>query len=52
MYFLIFGTDHEAGEKIMDHCFDQSRVRVAEELGQGQLFSVKERPRRRRLGGD
>jgi three-Cys-motif partner protein len=49
MYFLIFATDHEAGEKIMDHCFDQSRVRIQEELGQGQLFPVKEAPRRKRL---
>jgi three-Cys-motif partner protein len=22
LYFLIFATDHEAGERIMDHCFD------------------------------
>lgn len=51
MYFLIFATDHPAGEKIMDHCFDQSRVRVLEELGQGQLFSMKEPPRRKRLSG-
>jgi len=49
MYFLIFASDHPAGEKIMDHCFDQSRVRVVEELGQGQLFPVKEAPRRKRL---
>jgi three-Cys-motif partner protein len=50
MYFLIFASDHSAGEKIMNHCFDQSRVRIAEELGQGQLFPVKEAPRRKRLG--
>lgn len=49
MYFLIFATDHEAGESIMDHCFDQSRIRIQEELGQGQLFQMKEPPRRRRL---
>jgi three-Cys-motif partner protein len=49
MYFLIFASDHPAGEKIMDHCFDQSRVRIVEELGQGQLFPVKEAPRRKRL---
>jgi three-Cys-motif partner protein len=49
MYFLIFATDHPAGEKIMDHCFDQSRVRIAEELGQGKLFPMKESRRRRRL---
>lgn len=28
-----FATDHEAGERIMDHCFDRVRVRVDEELG-------------------
>jgi three-Cys-motif partner protein len=49
MYFLIFATDHKAGEKIMDHCFDQSRVRIVEELGQIQMFAVKEAPRRKRL---
>jgi three-Cys-motif partner protein len=50
MYFLIFATDHDAGERIMDHCFDQVRIRIQEELGQGQLFSIKEAPRRKRLG--
>jgi three-Cys-motif partner protein len=50
MYFLIFATDHDAGERIMDHCFDQVRIRVQEELGQAQLFSLKEAPRRKRLG--
>lgn len=50
MYFLIFATDHDAGERIMDHCFDQVRMRVQEELGQGQLFPVVDAPRRRRLG--
>ncbi|MGD9712757.1 MAG: three-Cys-motif partner protein TcmP [Thermomicrobiales bacterium] len=50
MYFLIFATDHQAGERIMDHCFDQMRIRVKEELGQGQLFQLKEAPRRKRLG--
>jgi three-Cys-motif partner protein len=50
MYFLIFATDHEAGERIMDHCFDQVRVRVDEELGQQTLFGVKSAPRRKRLG--
>jgi three-Cys-motif partner protein len=52
MYFLIFATDHDAGERIMDHCFDQVRIRVQEELGQGQLFEVKEAPRRKRLSKD
>jgi len=49
MYFLMFATDHGAGERIMDHCFDQVRVRVREELGQSQLFPVREAPRRSRL---
>lgn len=47
MYFLIFGTDHEAGERIMDHCFDRVRIRVQEELGQATLFPSP--PRRKRL---
>jgi three-Cys-motif partner protein len=50
MYFLLFATDHDAGEKIMDHCFDQVRIRVTEELGQGTLFEAKSGPRQRRLG--
>lgn len=50
MYFLIFATDHAAGERIMDHCFDHVRLRVQEQLGQTQLFPVKEAPRRKRLG--
>ena len=29
MYFLIFATDHEAGERIMDHCFDQVRTVIS-----------------------
>jgi three-Cys-motif partner protein len=49
MYFLLFATDHEAGEKIMNHCFDQVRMRVAEELGQGTLFDQPSGPRRSRL---
>jgi three-Cys-motif partner protein len=52
MYVLIFATDHDAGERIMDHCFDQVRMRVQEELGQAQLFPVKEAPRRKRLDRD
>ena len=52
MYFLIFTTDHDAGERIMNHCFDQVRMRVQEERGQGQLFPIKEAPRRKRLGED
>jgi len=50
MYFLIFATDHDAGERIMNHCFDQVRIRVQEELGQAQLFVIKDAPRRKRLG--
>lgn len=34
MYFLIFATDNNAGEKIMDWVFDRVRLRVEEELGQ------------------
>lgn len=52
MYVLVFATDHDAGERIMDHCFDQVRIRVQEELGQAQLFPTKEAPRRKRLDGD
>jgi three-Cys-motif partner protein len=47
MYFLIFATDHDAGERIMDHCFDRVRIRVQEELGQATLFPSP--PRRKRL---
>jgi three-Cys-motif partner protein len=50
LYFLVFATDHEAGESIMDHCFDRVRIRVKEELGQGTLFSIPPAPRRKRLG--
>lgn len=49
MYFLLFATDHPAGEKIMDHCFDQVRARRMDELAQSQLFETPEPPRRRRL---
>jgi three-Cys-motif partner protein len=52
MYFLMFATDHDAGEKIMDHCFDEVRMRVVEELGQGTLFQQPSGPRRRRLSED
>lgn len=50
MYFLIFATDNEAGERIMDHVFDQVRLRVNEELGQTTLFKIENSPRERRLG--
>lgn len=50
MYFLIFATDHDAGERIMDSVFDQVRLRVNEELGQIALFKIQNSPRERRLG--
>jgi len=49
MYFLIFATDHDAGESIMGHCFDRVRHRVNEELGQQPLFPTVPAPRRKRL---
>jgi three-Cys-motif partner protein len=49
MYFLIFATDNEAGERIMDHVFDQVHLRVNEELGQTTLFKIENSPRERRL---
>jgi three-Cys-motif partner protein len=52
MYFLIFATDHDAGERIMDHCFDHVKIRVHEELGQIPMFDMKDAPRRKRLGDD
>ncbi len=50
MYFLIFATDNDAGEKIMDWVFDRVRIRVNEELGQTTLFNMESGPRERRLG--
>lgn len=50
MYFLIFATDNDAGQKIMDWVFDQVRLRVGEELGQTTLFKIENSPRERRLG--
>lgn len=50
MYFLIFATDNDAGEKIMDWVFDRVRMRVIEELGQTTLFDMESGPRERRLG--
>jgi three-Cys-motif partner protein len=49
MYFLIFATDNDAGEKIMDWVFDRVRLRVNEELGQATLFDMESGPRERRL---
>lgn len=50
MYFLIFATDNDAGETIMDWVFDRVRMRVIEELGQATLFDMESGPRERRLG--
>jgi hypothetical protein len=49
IYFLIFATDNEAGERIMDWVFDRVRLRIAEELGQTTLFDIESGPRERRL---
>jgi hypothetical protein len=51
MYFLIFATDNDAGERIMDWVFDRVHLRVQEELGQATLFDMESRPRQRRLDG-
>ncbi len=51
MYFLIFATDNDAGEKIMDWAFNHVRLRIQEELGQTTLFEMKNAPRKRRLNG-
>ena len=52
MYFLIFATDNDAGETIMDWVFNRVRLRVAEELGQTTLFDMESGQRERRLGED
>lgn len=49
MYFLIFATDNDAGQRIMDWVFDRVRLRVVEELGQTTLFDMESGPRERRL---
>lgn len=49
MYFLMHASDHEAGERIMAHCFDKKHIRPGEQLGQGGLFHVPVAPRRRRV---
>ena len=51
MYFLIFATDNDAGEKIMDWVFNRVRLRVQEELGQTTLLDMESGPRKRRLNG-
>lgn len=52
MYFLIFATDNDAGETIMDWVFDRVRMRVNEELGQTTLFEMESGPRERRLSDE
>jgi three-Cys-motif partner protein len=49
MYFLMHASDHEAGERIMDHCFNKKHIRPGEQLGQQGLFQLPVAPRRRRL---
>lgn len=48
MYFLVFATDNDTGNKIMDHCFNKKHLRPEEELGQETMFHVPVAPRRRR----
>lgn len=48
MYFLLFVTDNDAGNTIMDHCFNKKHFRPEEELGQETMFHVPVAPRRRR----
>ena len=49
MYFLMHASDHDAGERIMAHCFDKKHIRPGELLGQHGLFHVPVAPRRRRV---
>lgn len=49
MYFLIHASDHDAGERIMGHCFDKKHIRPGEQLGQEGLFHVPVAPRLRRV---
>ena len=49
MYFLVHASDHEAGERIMAHCFDKKHIRLVEQLGQGELFHLPVAPRQRRV---
>jgi three-Cys-motif partner protein len=49
MYFLIHASDHDAGERIMGHCFDKKHIRPGEQLGQEGLFHVPVAPRQRRV---
>lgn len=49
MYFLIHATDNDAGERIMDHCFNKKHLRVEEEAGgQVPMFQVPVAQRKRR----
>lgn len=48
MYYLLFATDHRAGQSIMTYCFDKRHFYPAEERGQQRLpFPVKVHPRNR-----
>jgi three-Cys-motif partner protein len=51
MYFLIHASDHDAGERIMSHCFDKKHIRPDEQLGQEGLFHVPVARRQRRVSG-
>jgi three-Cys-motif partner protein len=48
MYFLVHATDKDAGERIMDHCFNKKHLRPDEERGQAAMFHTPVAPRRRR----
>jgi three-Cys-motif partner protein len=52
MYFLIHASDHDAGKRIMGHCFDKKHIRAGEQLGQEGLFHMPVAPRRRRVSSD
>jgi three-Cys-motif partner protein len=43
MYFLIHASDHDAGERIMTHCFEKKHIRPGEQLGQEGLFGAQPR---------
>lgn len=45
-YFLVFATDHDAGDRIMDSVFDRA-IANREEAGQGKLFDIKPERRKR-----
>lgn len=45
-YYLIFATDNDAGQKIMNHCFNMQHVHHLEPTGQGSLFQMPATPRK------